>query len=545
VSVYKLLLLLAVIPLAFAGCDSGNQPSSYVGHYEGFLVGGPSANPFQKSVSADVQASDQTLTIKVQANSDSTVFSFSVNAVSQDQIEVSSSDSSTNYFPASLSMTKSTDTCFAASGNELCYNGNEITVSLADGTAQVSKLVLDKVNPTSVTTAPKPLETPQAFTLDQLLERAKTRNFNTEAEFESLVQAKLTAKVAYLNLAPHFNIGTVLDLWGFVTTAMLHAIGDLTAFMLPNRWYQAAALDNAAHAEFDSYRLVQASSINIVQGLAYSVVRDEQALRSLEKSRVDITAIRDELLANEHGGGPLQVGTSDDVTSVLLTLISSIESMRETVLEERRALSQAAGFINPQAISEVAPIDVPVFTGALPGTQKQYETLAQNRSLTLVQMDDLIQAAQNQKSARYTQWLDPAGDNQGSVGLGLVDYIAVGSAMVQQLYDKKDAAQATLLGTVDNTFTQSQQIADQYQLAVQSSNTAQARVDRLLLDFRTGINFEMSALVNALQTKTQSDMNQIDAQYAYITLQAQMDYQTFSGPYAPLLAEKPDIDKTP
>jgi outer membrane protein TolC len=141
--------------------------------------------------------------------------------------------------------------------------------------------------------------------------------------------------------------------------------------------------------------------------------------------------------------------------------------------------------------------------------------------------------------------LDPAGVNQGSVGLGLVDYIAVGSAMVQQLYDKKDAAQATLLGTVDNTFTQSQQIADQYQLAVQSSNTAQARVDRLLLDFRTGINFEMSALVNALQTKTQSDMNQIDAQYAYITLQAQMDYQTFSGPYAPLLAEKPDIDKTP
>jgi hypothetical protein len=252
-----------------------------------------------------------------------------------------------------------------------------------------------------------------------------------------------------------------------------------------------------------------------------------------------ITQIRDEVLAAEQSGsGIVQVGTSDDITSILTTLVMSIDQMKETIHEEKTALSQAAGFMNPDAVSAVDAVTVPAITGPMSGTAQAYQASATNRAIQLLQIDDLIQAAQETKDSRYWQWLDLTGDDQGSIGFGSVSYVQVGSSMVRQLYDKKASTESTLLQTVDTVFSQSGQMAQQYQLAGQESTTAQARVNRLLMDFHTGIAFTMADLVSALHDKAQGDIDQINAQYAYLTIQAQMDFLTYSGPYAVLLGEQ-------
>jgi hypothetical protein len=502
------------------------------GHYEGFMVAGSASDPVQSSISADVQAMPTTaneVKLKITTNPAHTEIDFEVQ-VSDNGIALSSASS---FFKSTLELHADQNHCFTNAGNQLCYDGTQLSVVLAAPNA--AKFVMSRMAP-----LPAPsLEPPRSYSVPELIQRAQARSFTSEIEFETLVQTKLTAENGYLNLLPHINIGSALDLVGFVPLTMVRAIGDLVPFFLPNRWFQAAALKDGADAEFDSYRVVQASAMNIVQGLALSVLRDEQALQTMEQNRVQITQIRDEVLASEHNGSTsVQVGASDDITSVLNTLIISIDSMKENILEEKTALSQAAGFNNPSAVSQVLPVNLPSINGPIPGNLSDYDTAAVNRSLALLQINDLVSAAQNTQIASGLQWLDPTGADQGSLGFGIVSYVQVDGSLVNQLFDKKDLAQSQLLMMVQNALTRSKDISDQYLLSGQASQTNQNRIDRLLLNFRSGIQFEMASLVGALSDKTTSDINQVNAQYAFVTLQAQMDFLTYSGPYAGLLSEQ-------
>jgi len=244
------------------------------------------------------------------------------------------------------------------------------------------------------------------------------------------------------------------------------------------------------------------------------------------------------VLAAEHNGsGTVQIGSSDAITSVLVSVVDAIDSMEETIAEEKTALGQAAGFNDPSAVSGVLPVEVSPVTGPIPGLLADFEAAATNRSLALLQLDDLAEAARRLRSAALFQWLDPAGSDNGSLGAGLVDSIRIDNSMVQQIFDRKAGAERTLLGSVSDTLGASGLIADHYQLAVQASQLAQNQVDRLLLDFRSGLQFTLSDLVTALQNRTQAAIGQVNAQYAFLILKAKMDFLTYSGPYATLLAE--------
>jgi hypothetical protein len=518
-----------------SGCNSDSLTSA-AGHYEGFSVSGSSAtDPTQSSISGEIQSlSDQELKLQIRTAPSAKEIDFDVQ-ITSDGLEVSSPS---GLLQAPLALQPSGDHCFASGpanpANEVCFDGQELTIVLSG-----TKFVLDRMDPTKDPSPAPSMEIPRIYSEDELVARAQSRSFTSEVEYESVVQAKLTAQNAYLNLLPHIGFGSGMDLIGFVTTTMIHAIGDFVPFFLPNRWFQAAALNDAAHAEFDSYRVVQANAMNVVQGLALSVLRDEQALLTMEQNRVAITEVRDEVLSAEQNGGTgVQVGTSDDVTSVLNTLVSSIDAMKENIQEEKVALSQAAGFNNPSAVAGVLPVSLPTIAGPIAGNPPDFDQAAINRAIALLQLDDLVLSAKNTKASSYFQWLDPSGSDQGSLGFGLISYVEINSSMIQQLYDKKAQTQSALLQMVHDTLSSSQLVSDQCQLANQASETDQSRIDRLLLDFRSGIQFEMASLVGALGDKTTSDINHVNAQYAYLTLQARMDFLTYSGPYATLLGEK-------
>jgi hypothetical protein len=514
-------LLLAIV---FSGCDA---LTGAAGHYEGFLISGTSAAPSQSSIAGDARkVSERELKLTIRSEPGGTPTELDAK-VSLESVALTIASGGA---PRSFELKRAGAHCFGDGKNKLCFDGRELRLDLADPAALY---VLER-------SAPEPAPSPEiarAYSIDELVGRARQRSYESEAEFQSVVAAKLTARSAYLNLLPHLNFGSVLDLDGFVATTMIRAIGDLLPFFLPSRWFEAAALKHAANAEFDGYRVVQADSMNIVQGLALGVLRDTEALEAIRLDRVAITEARDEVLAAERSGNA-QVGASDDITSVLDSVLLSIESTKQGIVEERSALAYSAGFNSPDAIESVLSVSVPAVQGPIPGARADFESAAVNRSLELLQLDELVVAARRTKAASFFQWLDPAGNDQGSIGFGLVDYVKVNSATIRQLQDRKAGTQAQLLGTLDDALSASAEIAAQYSIATQAAGTAQARIDRLLLNMRSGIPFAMASLVSAFQDKAASDVQVINARYAFAILQAQVDFLTFSGPYADLLTEK-------
>jgi hypothetical protein len=530
-------LLVALSGIA-AACNGGASLQSAMGHYEGFMLTQVSGGALtQMSVSADATLLTQSppvIALKIATTSGE--MDFKVQATSDgNSIEL---DATPGILPAPLHLAKTKGNCFAdAQKDSVCYDGNELSVNLV---AAGLKLVMDRMAPTAM---PK-LETPQSYSIDQLIERARTENFDNKVELETLIQANLTAKNSFLNLLPHLNINVAMnaaaagavDPFNYLT--MARSIGDLVPFILPDRWAGANAAKDSAAAEFDSYRIMQASAMNIVQGLALSSLRDEHALDCLGEDVDLIVQIRDLVKwAERNGGGDYPIGSSDQIDAVLLAIDLARTNLKQSLEQERTSLSQAAGFINPQAVAGVDEVAAPIVSGAVSGTDDDWRKTALARSLQLLQIDKLIESANAQKAGSFVQWLDPTGDDTGSIGPGMFSYVEIGSSKVRQLYDKRTESQSDILKSVDDALTLSQTIYAQYQSAVKSSTNAEGRINRFMTDFHGGFSFAMSDLVTALQDRAANDLNQVNAEYAFLTLQAQLNFLTFSGPYAQLLTE--------
>jgi hypothetical protein len=544
--------------LLLSSCNGGASLTAS-GHYEGFVVDSSDVVQTQTSIGADAKVSGNSVLVQIKAEPSGTVvglqeldLSFQLSD-SSDDLVLSANGS---FLSKAISLKKkgncyvgaTEDTSPGASKNTICLSGNEITLSLS---SPATKFVLDKLNDKldgqsgnkKSETSAAVLEEPASYTVDQLVERAKTENFNDQVAFKQVVQARDTAKTAYLNLLPHLNINVGMDIEagvtvepiGFLTIA--RSIGDLVPFVLPNHWFQANSLKDTAEADVDAYKIVQASSMNIVHGLALSVLRDEEAVRNLKEKKVAVLAIRDEILAIVQNGGGLPIGSADQIDGVLNKLDSSIETLKEDAREEKKSLSQSVGFVNPEAIDLVQAIDTTGF-GPITGDSGTWQAAAEQRSLALIQADLLIASSKQTKDSLRFQWLDPSGDDQGSVGFGMKSYVGAGQAAVDQLKIGKVQTDSVLRLNVVNTLTQSTSLYKQYKIALGDVGVQQGIVDHLMTNLRTGIfqTADLTTLATALSTESVDVVNQTDDEFALLTLQDEINFLTFSGVYASLLS---------
>jgi hypothetical protein len=529
--------------LILSGCNGGTSLNSANGHYEGFVVDSSDSVQTQTTIGADAKVTDHSLAVSIKAEPSGQVegadqLNLNFQFASGMGNVVLSSDGS--FLSKSMTLQKKGD-CYVSDKNTICLSGKEITLSLVSPNV---KFVLDKLGDKldSKMAQPAPaLEQPATYTLDQLVQLAKTRNFDDQIAFKQVVQARDTAKTAYMNLLPHLNVNTgmnieaavAVDPIGYLTIA--RSIGDLVPFVLPNRWFQAGSLKDQADADGDAYKIVQASSMNIVHGLALSVLRDEESIRLLEEKKGSVLSIRDLILALSQNGG-LPIGSADQIDAVLNAIDSSIETVKEDVNQEKAALSQATGFVNPDAVDEVQAIDTSGF-GPISGDSGSWQATAEHRSLALVQADLMIASAKQTKDSRYYQWLDPSGDDQGSIGFGIKSYVGAGQAAVDQLVSGRTQTDSVLRMNVDNTVTQSTSLYKQYQISLGDAGVRQGIVDRLMTNLRTG-NFQtadLTTLADALQADAVDAVNQTSGEFALLTLQDEINFLTFSGDYASLL----------
>jgi outer membrane protein TolC len=512
------------------GGGGGGSLSDAVGHFEGFEVNDNGLTSTQVSVSADVTSnSDSSLSVVIQTEPATKETDLNVSVDDNSNLIITSSS---GLFDGSITLTQGQNDCYdSAQQDELCVSGAEIRLAVVSSKI---KFVFDKMPARAL----PQMETPAPFTIDALVQRSMNQSFTSQASFESVVQAKLTAKQAEMNLLPHINIGSALNIESLSLLTMVRSIGDLVPFFLPNHWFEAASDQDQSRAQVDAYKVVQAGAMNIVRGLALSVLRDEESLRKLSDDEVQIMQIRDEVVAAEQDGG-IPLGHEATINVVIAKIDNTVLALNEAISEEKGALSQAAGFNNPLAVSEVEPVTALPISAPISQTLASLQAEATSRSLQLIQADELIAAAKENKNASKFQWLDPAGDDNGSLGFGYVDHIEIQQAQVDQLLVNRATTQSQILLQVQDLLSQSSTLYSSYQNDVLTTQQSQESVELYLQQFEDGVAFDMSLLASVLGQKANSDVAEIQDIYANLALLAQLDFLTFSGPYAPLIGETP------
>jgi hypothetical protein len=377
------------------------------------------------------------------------------------------------------------------------------------------------------------MEPPAAFTLEQLIERARSSNFDSQNAFQQFVQAKLSAQNALLNMLPHFSASTVLNIASLNFVTIAKSVGDLVPFLLPSHWFHARGAKFQSDAEYDGWVLMRADAVSIVEGLVLAVARDQGAIALLYEDEDSIRQIRDEIVQREHSG-LMQVGSSDDISSVLNSIDQAISLLDTNIREERAALAQAAGFQNPDAISGITGIPNDPIDGLTPpdGTALAESVLA--NSVELHQMDALIEMAKWDRRASYFNWLDPSGDPAGGIGFGLGDYLAIGKSQQQQVQIKREQVRSILMEKTTLTLDDAKQTLQAYALSSDGADIQARRISRLTQDLHSGIAFALSDLVDALEKQSNNEVQSLADRFAYYEIQSRIDRLTFGGVYSDL-----------
>ena len=374
-------------------------------------------------------------------------------------------------------------------------------------------------------------DAPKNYTLTELRTLAIQHSFETQVEFEHAFQARQIAKTSRLNLLPHLSVNSILSVaTSTAISGLFSSAGDLAPFLLPNRWLQSKENKQRSEAEADTLVIVQSDSGLLVESLALSILRDQEILKKLNTSLIQITAIRDELAFREHLG-QFQPGVHEDVTSLILDLQTTIDALAEGVQEQFASLAQAAGFADQTSILGITPLSPSEITPVTPIHDDANNTEVLNHSYELKQIDHLLLASRSARGERWFQWLDPSGDSTGGFGVALPAYISIGTSMIREMQVRRNQMESILIQKLHTLVNEANLANDLFLISSQGVQVEQNRVDRMLTNIRIGAAFALSDLINALQDQVKNDLDLTSAQYSFMLSKAALNRLEMSGPY--------------
>jgi hypothetical protein len=347
----------------------------------------------------------------------------------------------------------SSGSCFTDSTHlrvNLCFYSNTFTVEISDTKGQPQYSVV--LNKFAVVKPPTP-EVPQEYTLQQAVQKAWQQNFDNRIEFQHVTQARAGAQVAKKNLLPHVSFGTIVNLLTPSFLGVLQSAGDLLPFLFPSRWIEAKKAQHMDEAELDTLNLLRLDTAVQIEALFYNYENDRQ-IHDLYSSTIEkAKAIqRDVAFREKLAFANYPPGSTDIVTVPINLLEESFIPMEALVNEDKAAIAQAMGLVNSQGVTDAKlGIEVLPIERAQPLNVDDVTKVAIARSVELRQLDFLIQAADNNTSGVYWNWLDPTGDPTMNLGLNLKGNVEIAKSqkielqinkekMVQGLGQKAEAA---------------------------------------------------------------------------------------------------------
>lgn len=530
-----------------SGCRGSELLNQAPGRYTGYLLETqttPDApTSFQKPVTARITSNSRTnLVLKIETDPvvlERKSWQIDLQAFRGPRLNLTS----LNLFTGSRTLFQESEQpgCLATDDTEttpelrFCFDGSKLSISQQLSSKNTRLIMLNRVatNPaTPDDSVLPPLETPAPYSLEELRSRAIEQSFDSRAEFEHVLQAKLAARSAYMNLAPHFSLNTLLGFINFSWISIIRSAGDLAPFLLPTRWFRAREAKFQSQADYKGWLVMRADAGNLTEGLTYSILRDRKAIAVLEQARLETIKLRDEIKLREELGLE-RIDASLILSAVVGTVDNALLILREGTRAEMTAAAQAAGFLNPDAIQEVKMPESLSMENAEKVEKNVLMIPVISKSLELQQMDALIAVAQINRRERYFSWMDPSG-GEGALGFGFFDYLRVGRSRVRELQEKRIELQSTLLQKLSNTVGEINLGVELYRLSMNLSDLHKRRIARMNQDLTLGTNVSLNELCTALQDQMRADLAAINAEFSYYTSLGKLDRLQFQNGYEPV-----------
>ncbi len=396
--------------------------------------------------------------------------------------------------------------CYLSSGAQgdstrvdVCFNEREFSLSVRDSDHhQYFRLSAD---PFQVPESYE-MEAPRKFTLSEALDLALEKNLETRAEYEKMTQATLRAKAAWLSLLPRLNTraGTTL-LAMFVpvniaVAAISSSLGDWMPVLLPSRWFRAHSSTSLGDAERMAFQAMRANLATHVESLAYVLDQQDKMVTLYDRWISQL--------------GPMRY---EGLERVLVRLKLEQAQAQSVYHATRRALSQALGLHNPEAVAGFVLADEPTLlssgdrthsslesiTSAVSLQQDEVLKLARERSFELEQVFHLIQSAKYDQKSHWWWSLDPTLDPNYSLGPALPTLIAVDQSRIQELHLMADRVSQDLAQRVYETVRAFNEGLRLFPLAERLYGDSEKELTELLNLILTGGPVNPDTLISKIQ----------------------------------------------
>jgi hypothetical protein len=448
------LLIGATLAIAGSACDRQEYPA---GHFEGSLFARTEGGITESPVSFEISRPDHRQgTIEVRDTAGTLLLRLKVERIGARGFSL------TLPAPWNRAVPLVDDSgCYVHAGDprvSFCHSPDKALLEVSDpGGQPVLTLSGDRFGADT----PLVMEAPRALTLADAIQTALGRNFGSRIEFEHLLQARAAARAAYLNLLPHLSLSTALSNLPPSATSLFASIGDVAPFLLPDRWLQARAAAHAAQAQADALDLMRADLATTVEGLAYALIRDEEALALYDPLLDRLTTTLPRIMDLESRGQML-TGSALHVRAIIDSLKLDKIGLMSLLQQDRETMAAALGFHNPEGVLDVSLGDeATTIHTAAPVDAKVLAPIALGRSFELRQIDHLIEAANDSREAVVFNWLDPAGEPGANLGPSLGANLVVARSRVNELMIAREELQAGIAAKVS-------QAANEWNLALES-----------------------------------------------------------------------------
>jgi hypothetical protein len=377
--------------------------------------------------------------------------------------------------------------------------------------------------------------------LQDLYRRVQNNSYDTRLGAERLYQAHEEIKLARAKLVPGLSVGTVLsavDVFSGVGVVSLitTVVSNLMPFIFPSGWYELDKSKAMYQSEVFSYRALVANQMNLVEGLYYSILRDQVYLSHLEGFTSFLERYYDEMRVREQMG-LVKPGTSLAFRNFIIQNENDKAVLRSLLRVQYASLSRGIGLSPRDGVVRLADSQPPQIQDAQKLSFGDLAPRVLSASLELKQIYYMERAAQILKNEAAWSFINPS--QWVGFNASIFHEVHLAKAHVHEAEIMRQNSEDQIQESVVSVVEEHNLLLDRSALMSEAIDNTQQVLQRIDVDLAAGVTVDVNELRSTVSSLLgfQALKASIDAAYAVSV--GKVNRMTLQGPYMDVVTLEP------
>lgn len=370
----------------------------------------------------------------------------------------------------------------------------------------------------------------KCYSLDEIVEKLKTNNYDVRDKLQSLIQARQNIRVKLGRLFPsfHMSLGISAGLADFT------AIPSLLGFLFPHNWFNWKESKLFYLAQRHSYKALLVNEI--VTGVElYYILHQEFVETEIYMHYYRLMDEIEKFLVSE---------MDKSYSKITKYHLRRIKALKHKGKIKATFLQNEFKDTFPLIANLMAmPIDSrwdksTIVLQKLPNLDK-YEKKDQNAfyekvielSPEVKTIDYLLLASNYTKKSRIFSFLSPGAGADDGFGVGYFSQIKIAQSKKKQLEIRREKAKSLLKVRIHALLLNHNAAIDTYREAILGRGNAKNLLDDFFSDYEETKFFDVEMLIDILDLALQFDLNRNFSQHYFFANKSKIDRMLFQGPF--------------